>query len=259
MLIFRRKAKDYKKQVCIPLLVLMWKYAIARSHRYCHSFWEIFSGVSVFFLLFFVYQTTKSARSEPDFNQSVVRVFFTPDNSYTRRLINRAANYLAQNEIETGTNRQWRFEGFKYPLDERKFNSSQDVVVVDFKSNSTNTPLEYSIDAGTRVQDNKFNKAINGYFRSFVPPEKVAPPHMGLLQWAIDKSYIEQRIGKAIVQTVSLITIPKYISEELHTLHKFMILCTIIAPLPFFLSHSATLIMERRSGLRVRYCYTGAI
>lgn len=248
---FRKKVSEYRKRVCIPLLVLMWKYAVVRSHHYCHSFWEIFSGVSVFLLFFFVYQTTKGTSSEPNLNDSVIRVFFTPDNSYTRRLINRAANYLAQNEIETGTNRLWLFESFAYPLDERKFNDSQAVVVVDVKSNATDTgPLDYSIDAITAVQDNRLNNALNGYFHALVTPEKVAPPHVGLLQWAIDKSYIEQRIGKVIVQTVSLITIPKYISEELHTLHKFMIICTIIAPLPFFLSHSATLIMERRSGLR---------
>lgn len=125
---FRKKVSEYRKQVCIPLLVLMWKYAVVRSHHYCYSFWEIFSGVSVFLLFFFVYQTTKGTSSEPNvsmkyfangtvkvirkynhlkyvylslfqLNDSVIRVFFTPDNSYTRRLINRAANYLAQNEI----------------------------------------------------------------------------------------------------------------------------------------------------------------
>lgn len=35
--------------------------------------------------------------------------------------------------IETGTNRLWLFESFAYPLDERKFNDSQAVVVVDVK------------------------------------------------------------------------------------------------------------------------------
>ncbi|KAF9807562.1 hypothetical protein SFRURICE_006364 [Spodoptera frugiperda] len=149
----------------------MWKYAVVRSHRYCHSFWEIFSGVSVFLLLFFVYQTTKGISSEPNLNDSVIRVFFTPDNSYTRRLINRAANYLAQNEIETGTNRLWLFESFAYPLDERKFNDSQAVVVVDVKSNATDTgPLDYSIDAITAVQDNRLNQALNGYFHALVTP-----------------------------------------------------------------------------------------
>ncbi|XP_063894390.1 ABC transporter A family member 4 [Helicoverpa armigera] len=257
MFIYKR-ATDYKTNLCIPLVALLWKYLHMRAHRYCHTFWEIYGGLSVFLILLFIYQTTLEGHignkmiNRPNNTDYLTRVFYRPSNNFTDSLMRRVQKYLNDNESAVYPKQQWEFDYTISPLDLNLLNASScGIVEVHFKNNETFSPnLDYTIRANSIHVKNTLNKGFNSFFLSFTRSEEVGPQHLGTLQWAIDRAYIQQLTAQNISQMVQMIEIPKYISEELKSLHKFIIICTIVAPLPFFLSYAAGLIEERRSGLR---------
>uniref|UniRef100_A0A2A4JHG4 ABC transporter domain-containing protein n=1 Tax=Heliothis virescens TaxID=7102 RepID=A0A2A4JHG4_HELVI len=161
--------------------------------------------------------------------------------------------YLNDDKSEIYPKQKWEFDYTVSPIDLNLLNTSScGIVELHFQNNeSFSQPnLEYTIRANTIRVKNKLDKGFNSFFNSFTPTEEVAPQHLGTLQWAVDKAYIQRVTDQNVGQDVQMLEIPKYISEELKSLHKFIIICTIVAPLPFFLSYSAGLIEERRSGLR---------
>lgn len=55
----RLLAREFKESVVVPLWVLLWKLAKERQNRCMYNLWEIFGGLLVFLVVFFVNQTVK--------------------------------------------------------------------------------------------------------------------------------------------------------------------------------------------------------
>ncbi|XP_026743853.1 ATP-binding cassette sub-family A member 17-like isoform X2 [Trichoplusia ni] len=138
------------------------------------------------------------------------------------------------------------------------FNESDNIAVVKFQNNgSLDEDLIYSINVNTKEEESNVYRIFNGFFRGVVKIEETSPSFLPSLQWAIDKAYMERLSDVEIGQPIQLNIIPRYISHELRALQKFLIICTIIAPLPFFLINSSRLIDERRTGIKERMKLAG--
>ncbi|XP_075981213.1 phospholipid-transporting ATPase ABCA3-like [Anticarsia gemmatalis] len=89
----------------------------------------------------------------------------------------------------------------------------------------------------------------NGILHKLLDTEEIASPLLGTLQWAIDKSYIQQFGHHPVSHSLRLGKKSIYISKELENLQKYIILGTIICPLPFFMYKSSKLMLAKRCGL----------
>ncbi|KAJ8717454.1 hypothetical protein PYW08_005853 [Mythimna loreyi] len=260
--------------ILLPLWVLLWKYVKTRLVRYCHTFWETFGGVSVFVILFLVHLIdifklhphVDSQRKDFDAssrrmagNVPTIRVFYSPFNDFTQELMARVEAHLNKGPGFLSKHR-WVFESINYPIQYHYdfIQKSDGLAEVRFKDDlSVGTDLKYSLYAVTDEVENDLNGLFGGLLRTVTPKEEIAPPFLPQLQWAIDKSYMELLSNEPINQAIQMSDIPNFVKGELLTLHRFMIVCTIMGPLPFFLVHSSRLIIERKTGMRELMKHSG--
>ncbi|KAJ8718106.1 hypothetical protein PYW07_006036 [Mythimna separata] len=181
---------------------------------------------------------------------STIRILYSPHNAFTQTLMTRVEDHL---DLDPGIapKHHWVIESKGFPLHHNDFFSSDAIAEVRFKNHSSfRTDLDYSLYAVSDEAENALNGEFGGLLRTITPKEEIAPSFLPQLQWAIDKSYMELLSDQPIKQVIKMSATPTFIRGELLTLHRFMTVCTILGPLPFYIIYSNRLIVERKTGLK---------
>ncbi|KAM3959273.1 LOW QUALITY PROTEIN: phospholipid-transporting ATPase ABCA3 [Aphomia sociella] len=251
------------------LLVLLWKQGITRISRFFQTIGEWFSPIVFIVIVFLIKNELMPIRpshiSEYDnvkhtdekFFQEIRRpqfVLYTPSNEMTDNLMAKAAENLGLNRNSYNLEHTARgynsFVNEALILDYMKGMKDREAIVI-FQNGSSPNHLNYTIRMKTPFQTNIY-ESMDG---SYVPHMQFGTIYetFASLQWAIDKSYLENITGKTINQSVSLQEFP-YVSDEGNSSIELM--CEILTAVCWlslvyiFVILISRLVEERLSGIQ---------